>query len=259
MVHSTLAEFVRFRGHHGDDVDAYSARPLGPGPFPGVVVIHHAPGLDEETMDVTRRMAARGFATLTPHLYTRESRVVDATTAAKDVRAGGGLHDDQMLGDVSGAVARLRSDVSSSGRVGILGFCSGGRQAYLAACRITVDAVVDCYGGSVVAGPEKLTAGRPVAPIDLTSDLAGPLLGIFGGQDPHVPPEHIAAIEARTAADGKQFEYHVYPEAGHAFLGHYHVSYHVESAILAWERIFEFLDRTLRPSYIEVPGPTAVR
>ena len=245
MVFSTLAESVRFRGHNGDDVDAYYARPLGPGPFPGLVVIHHAPGLDEETMDVTRRMAAHGFATLTPFLYTRESRDADPDTAAKLVRAGGGLRDDQMLGDVAGAVARLRSDVSSSGRIGILGFCSGGRQAYLAACSIPVEAVVDCYGGSVVAGPDRVTPGRPVAPIDLTAQLSCPVLGIFGGQDPHVPPEHIAAIEARTRTEGKQFEYQVYADAGHAFLGHYHVSYRVEAAVPAWERIFEFLDRTL--------------
>lgn len=248
MVHSTLAELVRFRGHNGDDVDGYYARPLGAGPFPGLVVIHHAPGLDEETMDVTRRLAARGFATLTPHLYTRESRDVDPPTAAKLVRSGGGLRDDQMLGDVAGAVARLRSEIFNSGRVGLLGFCSGGRQAYLAGCGIPVDAVIDCYGGSVVTPPDKLTAGRPIAPIDLTAGLTCPVLGIFGGQDPHVPPEHIAAIEQRMSAEGKQFEYQVYPDAGHAFLGHYHVSYRVEAAALAWERIFEFLDRTLRPT-----------
>jgi carboxymethylenebutenolidase len=240
-----LAETVRFRGHNGDEVDGYFARPLGAGPFPGLVIIHHAPGLDEETEDVTRRLGARGFATLTPYLYTRESREVDPATAAKLVRAGGGLRDDQMLGDVAGAVARLRSEPYSSGRVGILGFCSGGRQAYLAACQIEVEAAIDCYGGSVVAGPEKLTATRPTAPIDLTGSLSCPTLGIFGGQDPHVPPEHIAAIDARMAAEGKVFEYHVYQDAPHAFLGHYHVSYRVEAAMLAWERIFDFLDRHL--------------
>lgn len=249
-MHSTLAEPVRFTGHGGDAVDGYYARPLGTGPFPGLVIIHHAPGLDEETMDVTRRLAVRGFATLTPHLYTRESRDVDPLTAAKLVRSNGGLDDDQMLGDIAGAVARLRSEVFCSGRVGLLGFCSGGRQAYLAGCRIQVDAVVDCYGGSVVAAPDKLTPGRPVAPIDLTAGLTCPVLGIFGGQDPHVPPEHIATIEQRMAAEGKEFEYHVYAEAGHAFLGHYHASYRVEAAALAWERIFGFLDRTLRPASV---------
>lgn len=243
-----LAEGVRFPGHDGDEVEAYLARPLGSGPYPGLVVIHHAPGLDEETRDTARRLAEHGYATLVPHLYTRESREVDPLEAAKYVRARGGLGDSQMLGDMRGAVAYLREQSYSSGRVGVLGFCSGGRQAYIVACQVRVEAAVDCYGGSVVAGPDKLTPSRPVAPIDMTDTLSCPLLGIFGGQDPHVPPDHIDAIAGATAAHGKQFEYHVYPDAGHAFLGHFHGAYRVKEANAAWERILEFLDRTLRPA-----------
>ena len=242
-----IAETVRFRGHNGDEVDGYYARPLGAGPYPGVVIIHHAPGLDEETQDVTRRLAAHGYVTLTPHLYTRESDGVDSGTASKIVRANGGLRDDRMVGDMAAAVERLRIEPFSSGRIGILGFCSGGRQAYICACEIRLDAVIDCYGGSVVATPDKLTPGRPVAPIDMTATMSCPLLGIFGGQDSHVPPAHIDAIEAATRGHGKQFEYHVYDEAGHAFLGHYHASYNVVAANDAWERIFEFLERNLIP------------
>jgi carboxymethylenebutenolidase len=243
-----LAETVSFPGHHGDVVDGYYARPLGPGPHPGLVVIHHAPGLDEETLDVVRRLAGRGYATLAPHLYTREARAqdTDSETAAKIVRENGGLADDQMLGDVGAAVARLRTEPYSSGRVGVLGFCSGGRQAYLVACQVDVAAAVDCYGGSVIAGPERLTPSRPVAPIDLTASLSCPLLGIFGGADPHVPREHIDAIEAAAKQHGKSFEYHVYEDAPHAFLGHQHVSYRVREANDAWRRIFRFLDDTLR-------------
>lgn len=240
-----LAEGVHFPGADGDEVEAYLARPSGPGPYPGLVVIHHAPGLDEETLETTRRLADHGYATLTPHLYTREAREVDPKEAAKYVRAEGGLNDAQMLGDMRGAVAYLRAQPYSSGRVGVLGFCSGGRQAYIVACQVPLDAAVDCYGGSVVAGPDKLTPSRPVAPIDMTPTLSCPLLGIFGGRDPHVPPDHIDAVAEATAAHGKQFEYHVYPEAGHAFLGHLHGAYRVADANAAWERIFDFLGRTL--------------
>lgn len=238
-----LAETVAFHGFHGDLVDGYLARPLGPGPFPSVVVIHHAPGLDEETLDVVRRLAGHGYVALAPHLYTREG--VDTGTAAKIVRERGGLPDDQMVGDVGAALDRLRSEPYTSGRVGVVGFCSGGRQAYLAACRLAFDAAVDCYGGSVVAGPEKLTAQRPVAPIDLTGSLSCPVLGIFGGDDPHVPPDHIAAVKKAAEEHGKSFAYQVYDGAPHAFLGHYHVSYRVREANDAWHRIFGFLAENL--------------
>jgi carboxymethylenebutenolidase len=232
-------------GHRGDDIDGYAARPLGAGPYPAIAVIHHAPGLDEETEDVVRRLAARGYAAIAPHLYSRESVGTDSGTAAKIVRGAGGLADDQMLGDLDGTVTWLRRQPYVSGKIGILGFCSGGRQAYICACRLELDAAVDCYGGSVVAAAEKLTPGRPVAPIDMTATLSCPLLGIFGGDDSHVPPDHIAAIEAAAAQYGKSFEYHVYDGAPHAFLGHYHASYRVVAANEAWEQIFAFLGRTL--------------
>lgn len=241
-----LAETIRYPSADGTYVDAYSSRPLGAGPFPGLIVIHHAPGLDEETEDVVRRLAARGYATVAPYLYAREMRDADQSDAAASIRHSGGLPDGRLLADVEGALTWVRSLPSASGKAAVLGFCSGGRQAYLAACELPFDAAIDCYGGSVVVDdPARLTPARPVAPIERTESLSGPLLGIFGAQDPHVPLAHIDAVAARAAASGKHFEYHVYDDAGHAFLGHYHASYRVESANRAWAEIFAFLTRNL--------------
>ena len=90
-----------------------------------------------------------------------------------------------MVGDVAGAIAFLRAQPNSTGKVGVIGFCSGGRHAYLCACQLAgVDAAIDCWGGNVIADDKsQLNANRPVAPIDLTEGLRCPLLGVFGNDD----------------------------------------------------------------------------
>src|SRR5271168_3765729 len=116
---SLQAETVTFRGHNGDQGEAYYARPLRAGKFPGVVVIHHLPGWDEWTMEVVRKFAHHGFAAISPHLYFRE------------------VADAQVVGDVAGAIAYLRGEPNTNGKIGVIGFCSGGRHTYLAACMLS--------------------------------------------------------------------------------------------------------------------------
>jgi carboxymethylenebutenolidase len=241
------ARTVRYAGHLGDDIVAYDARPLADGPFPGLVVIHHTPGWDEGSLEVTRRFAHHGVHAIVPNLYSRVGHLDSPTRAAAAVREAGGLADAQLVGDVDATVGRLRADPTTNGRVGLIGFCSGGRHAFLAACRLQVDAIVDCYGGGVIADPTELNEKRPVAPIDLAADLSGPLLGIFGEADPHVPPNEVAELEAALRRHGKVFRTHSYADTGHAFLSPYSASYDVASAKDAWGRIFAFLEETLSP------------
>src|ERR687886_585804 len=104
---------------------------------------------------------------------------------AARARAGGGVADEQVVGDVAGAMHFLRAQPYANGKVGVIGFCSGGRHTFLVACRLPdVDAAVDCWGGGVIVDdPSQLNEKRPVAPVDLTPKLACPLLGIFGNED----------------------------------------------------------------------------
>src|SRR6202050_3031697 len=138
------AETVPFRGHNGDQGEAYYARPTRAGKFPGVVVIHHIPGWCEWTTEGVRKLAHRGDAATSPHLYFRE----DGPNESPDdlgarIRAGGGVADAQVMGDVAGAMAYLRGQANASGKDGVSGFCSGGRHTYLAACTLKgVDAAV---------------------------------------------------------------------------------------------------------------------
>jgi len=241
-----LAETVTFRGHGGDLIEAYYARPLGPGPFPGVVLIHHLPGWDEFCKESARKLAHHGFATIDPNLYSRAGAGLPDDVAAR-VRAEGGVADDQVVGDVTGALAFLRAQPYANGKAGVMGFCSGGRQAYLAACRIpTLDAAVDCWGGNVVIDdPRQLDAKRPIAPLDLTTDLACPLLGLFGNEDANPTPAQVDRTEAELRRLGKTYEFHRYDGAGHAFFNTERPAYRPVQATDGWRRIFDFLGRHL--------------
>ena len=112
------------------------------------------------------------------------------------------MPDAQCIGDVAGAMKYLQSLPYSSGKVGVIGYCSGGRQSYIVACNLPFDAAVDCYGGRVVATPDELTERQPVPPIDMTPNLSCPLLGLFGADDRNPSPEMVAQIEA--GAEGER-------------------------------------------------------
>lgn len=240
-----IAETTSHLGHGGDLIEAYLARPLGPGPYPGVVVVHHMPGWDLSTKELTRRFAYEGYAAICPNLYTREAAGASPDDAAAKVRAAGGVSDDQVVGDIDGAVGYLRSLPYANGRVGLIGFCSGGRQVYLAACRLNVDAAVDAHGGRVIASPEELTAFQPVAPIDLTADMKAPLLGLFGDEDQYPAPEEVAKTKAELEKYNKTFEFHSYEGAGHEFMNPHRPSYRVEAALDAWENLLAFYAKYL--------------
>src|ERR1700674_286890 len=128
-----IAETVSMRGHDGDLINAYVARPLGPGPFPGMVLIHHAPGWDEWYRETTRKFAHHGYLAISHNLYHRAGVGKPDDVAAK-VRAEGGVPDAQVIGDTEGAVQWLKAQPWSTGKVAVWGTCSGGRQTFLYAC-----------------------------------------------------------------------------------------------------------------------------
>ena len=186
-----IAETVTMQGHNGGTINAYFARPLGAGPFPGMVLIHHMPGWDEWYRETTRKFAHHGFATISPNLYFRSGHGTPEDMAAK-IRGAGGVLDDQVVGDVVGSMQFLRSLPNNNGKVGVFGTCSGGRYTFLTACRAKgFNAAVECWGGGVAAAKEDLTPARPVAPIDYTKDLPCPLIGIFGNDDKNPSPDQV--------------------------------------------------------------------
>jgi carboxymethylenebutenolidase len=245
MYEGMLAETITITGADGDVINAYYARPLGPGPFPGMVAVHHMPGWDEWYREATRRFAHHGYATLSPNLYFRAGHGTPEDVSAR-VRAAGGLPDEQAVGDMAGALQFLKAQPVLNGKVGIWGTCSGGRHAYLAACRIPgFDAVIDCWGGRVVMAEADLNDKFPVAPIDYTKDLSCPLLGIFGAEDHSPTPEQVARHEAELQKHGKTYEFHMYDGAGHGFFYYNRPAYRQEQAVDGWQKMWAFLAKHL--------------
>ena len=241
-----IAETITVQSAGGDRIHAYSARPLGPGPFPGMVIFHHLPGWDEWYRETARRYAHHGYVTISPDLYCRDGHGAPDDVGAR-VRAEGGVPDDQVVADAQGSIDSLRSLPILNGKVGVMGTCSGGRQAVLVACHAQgVDAAVDCWGGNVVMAADMLDTKRPVAPIDLTADLSCPLLGLFGNDDGSPSRDEVDQHEAELKRHGKDYEFHRYDGAGHGFFYYDRpAAYRAEQAVDGWEKIFAFLGRHL--------------
>ncbi|BCJ29959.1 dienelactone hydrolase family protein [Actinocatenispora sera] len=239
------AETVTIGGDGGDRIEAYQARPLGPGPFGAVVVIHHLPGYDRETKETVRRFATEGYLAVCPNLYSRQGAGLSHEEAAKLVREDGGISDEQLIGDVAGAAAYLREQTSSNGKVGCIGFCSGGRQAFLAAANVDLDAAVDCYGAFVVGNPPEGSPLRATEILDQAPNLRCPLLGLFGNDDQYPSPDQVATLEKELARLGKPHEFHSYDGAGHAFFSVDGPRYRPEAAVDGWSKILDFYGRHL--------------
>jgi len=245
MSDALLAETIRITGHNGDEIEAYSARALDESPRGGVVVIHHMPGYDPQTKEIARNFAYHGYNAVVPNLYWREAPGASPDDAAATARANGGVPDERLVGDVAGAVAYLKGLSNSNGKVATIGYCSGGRQSFLAAVSLDLDAAVDCYGAFVVG---EVPEGMPlkVGPIvDKTPNLSCPLLGLFGEEDAYPSPAQVTELEEALQAAGKTYEFHSYPNAGHAFFSVNRPSYRVEAANDGWEKIFTFYAKYL--------------
>jgi len=241
-----LAETVIYTGYKGDLINAYFSRPLGPGPFPGIVLIHHMPGWDELYREFARRFTQHGYVVVCPNLYSRFGHGTPEEIAAK-VREKGGVPDDSVVGDCQAAMYYLKSLPYSSGKVGIIGGCSGGRHAFLVACRVKgFNALVDCWGGRVIMSKEELTPQTPVAPIDYTKDLSCPILGLFGNDDQNPSPEKVNELEAELKKRRKDYEFHRYDGAGHGFWSYDRPAYRQEQAMDAWQKTFMFFNKHVK-------------
>ncbi|HUJ67224.1 MAG TPA: dienelactone hydrolase family protein [Acidimicrobiales bacterium] len=239
------AQTVQIKGHAGDEIEAYTASPAGDGRRGGVVVIHHMPGYDRATKEIARRFAELGYDAIMPNLYWREAPGAAPDDAAATARAKGGVPDQRLIGDVAAAAGYLRDRPSSNGKVGVIGYCSGGRQSVLAACNLDLDAAVDCYGAFVTGTPPEGFPLQVKNLVDQLPNLRCPLLGLFGIEDKFPGPEQVAELEQILKANDKQYEFHSYEGAGHAFFSVDRPSYNVAAANDGWERIEAFYGKHL--------------
>ncbi|MGH2363280.1 MAG: dienelactone hydrolase family protein [Chloroflexota bacterium] len=243
--HGIAAGITTVTGGKGDQIHAYTARPAGDQKRGGVVLMHHLPGWDEFYQEFANRFANHGYDVICPDLYCRFGHGTPDDVAAK-VRGEGGVPDDSVVGDGQAALNWIKALPTSNGKVGIIGSCSGGRHSVLVASRVQgFAAVVDLWGGRVVAPKDQLTPAQPVAPIDYTKDLNIPILGLFGNDDQAPSPDHVNTHEAELKRLGKNYEFHRYDGAGHGFFYYQTPLYRPQQAMDGWAKVFTFFQQHL--------------
>lgn len=228
------------------DIPAYRAYPKGDGkkPLPVLLVVHEIFGVHEHIKDVCRRLAKLGYFAIAPELFVRQgdvSKIPDMKQVLRDVVSK--VPDAQVLADLDACVDwashEARADV---GRLGITGFCWGGRITWLfAAHRPSLKAGVAWYG--------KLVGDRnplhPTFPLDLVDELKAPVLGLYGGMDQGITLASIGqtrgALLGSKNAVANRSEFHIYPEAGHAFAADYRPSYRKADAEDGFKRLHAWL------------------
>lgn len=233
---ATTTSTVRIRALDGD-MSAFLARPAGDGKYPAVLVIMEAFGLNQHIKDVATRIAGEGYVALAPDVYYREANaVVGYDQLPEAIRLMTGLRDDSIVSDVSAAVTYLQAQpFVRADRIGITGFCMGGRISFLSACTIpAIKAAAPFYGGGI--------GGL----LDRTGGITCPMLLFFGDQDPFIPNEEVARITSTLGDREKTAEVKVYPGAPHGFFCNERDSYRVDAAADAWERLTSFLARHLK-------------
>ena len=205
-------------------IPVYQARPEGDGPFPIVVVMMEIFGLHEYIKDVARRFAKHGYLALAPDIFVRAgdpSQMTDFTEIREKVVLP--TPDDQVLSDIDHTVAWGVAEAHGDpDRLGITGFCWGGRTVWLyVAHNPSVKAGVAWYGR--LNGDR--SANQPTFPVDVADKLNAPVLGLYGGDDGGIPQEVVATMNEKLKEAGTQSYIHAYPGAGHAFHADYRPSY----------------------------------
>lgn len=239
------AETLSIGRPDGSALRVYYARPLTAAKGPGIILIPHMPGWDEWCRETSRRFAEHGFSVLCPDIY-QDFGTGTPTEVSAAMREAGGVSDDSVMTDTASCLRFLNSQPLSNGRVGVIGMCSGGRHAYLAACTVPgLTAAVDCWGGGVVCAPDQLNEKRPVQPLDYTEQLSIPLLGIFGNEDFSPTPADVDQLEARLQKAGKEYEFHRYEGAGHGFWYYDKPAYRQEQAMDSWNKVLAFFRKHL--------------
>ncbi|HVY11546.1 MAG TPA: dienelactone hydrolase family protein [Mycobacteriales bacterium] len=239
-----VSETVSITGHDGDAIEAYAALPQDPAPRGGVVVIHHMPGYDAGTKEITRNFAFHGYNAVMPNLYWREAPGAEPSDAAATARAQGGVPDPRFVGDAEGALSYLKDLPNSNGKVAVIGYCSGGRHAWLANGSLPFDAAIVCYGAFIIGEtPEGIPPRDNLA--HLAATMSGPILGLFGNDDVYPTPAQVDELEQLLKDAGKTYDFQRYDGAGHAFFAVDRASYRPETAMDAWAKIWDFLSTTI--------------
>lgn len=218
-------------------IPAYAAMPAAGGPFPVLLVVQEVFGVHEHIKDICRRAAKAGYLAVAPELYARQGDASKYTMAEIQkllAEVVSKVSDAQLMSDLDAAAEWAEKNKGAAGKLAVTGFCWGGRVVWLyAAHQPKLKAAVAWYGR--VAGPTN--AMTPKNPIDLVTDMKAPVLGLYGGKDQGIPVDTVKSMESELKKAGKKAEFHIYPDAGHAFHADYRPSYNKAAAEDGWKRM----------------------
>jgi carboxymethylenebutenolidase len=217
------------------EIPAYRAMPATGGPFPLVLVVQEIFGVHEHIKDVCRRFAREGYCAVAPELYARQGDVSKFTDYREIfAQVVSKVPDAQVMSDLDAAVAwAAKSSKGDDARVGVTGFCWGGRITWLyAAHNPKLKAGVAWYGRLVGEATEL----QPKYPIDVAAKLHAPVLGLDGGQDQGIPLADVEKMRAALAAAKQPSEIVVFPDAPHGFYADYRPSFRAQDAKKAWDQ-----------------------
>jgi len=222
---------------------AHQASPATGGPYPALIVIMEAFGLNGHIKDVTERWAREGYVSMAPDLYYREgSPVVEYSDLPKAIGFMNTLQDPKVLADLGAVFTHLKGlkEVRAD-RIGVTGFCMGGRLTFLTSCQRANDVkvAVSFYGGGIAAD-------SPQAPINFADKLQTPILCFFGDKDPLIPMDQVKKIDETLKKLGKNYEVKVYSGATHGFFCNERPSYHPDAAKDAWEKAKAWVAKSLK-------------
>jgi carboxymethylenebutenolidase len=222
---------------------AYIARPEGT-PKGAVVVCFEIFGLNSHMEDLCHRFAEQGYVGAAPDFYHRNdgARVVPYSDRETAIELANTITDASVMSDIDSVFEYLKSQPAiDEARLGIVGYCMGGRLAFLAACRKPeLKACVSFYGGGIAT--RSRFQGLTAIPLEEANSIATPMFLAYGGQDQSIPAEDIQATKDRLEKLGKNAEFQIYPDAGHGFLCDERESYNDEAAKDGWERTITFLN-----------------
>ncbi len=220
----------------GGDMPVYFAKPANVANPPVILVAMEIFGLHEHIKDVTRRVAKLGALAVAPDYYFRKGDLTKITEMPKLMPIVNSKPDAELLADLDATVAWAKSQGGDTGRLGIMGFCRGGRTVWeYAAHNSDLKAGVAFYG--TLVDPPSQSAIWPKSPTQLAPEMKAPVLGLYGEADQGIAVAQVKAMEAALKAAGKTAEFHIYPGAPHGFHADYRGSYRKEAAEDGWKQM----------------------
>lgn len=227
----------------GEKMPCHLAKPASGGPYPALVVVMEAFGLNNHIKAVTDRFAAEGFVALAPNLYFRQpGNVVGYNDLPGAMRLAGWLKGDQIVADMTAAIDYLKEMREAKRKVGTVGFCMGGMISFLTACRNPdVAATAPFYGGGMVT--PRQAGVKP--PIEYVTGLRAPVLAFFGGKDAFIPLSEVDKFRDELKKAGKPAEVVLYADADHGFMCDERPSFHRTHSKEAWAKTVAFFKEYL--------------